>query len=252
MKCSWLTKNVGFDCLPLRSINGDEGLEIGTPHSFLDGTAIVVYAVRQNEHILFTDNGDTVAHLSASGLALGPARLAKLRERVKPHGLTLTKEGDFRSIATEMKAGNAFAKFMAGLLNVTEWEREIAGLDDDTSSLADEAEHYLREWRPDAVFVRSPSLRGLSRKEHTFDFLVGNEFIDVITANHTSTGAAMRKIGDLKNSPFLEGREIRVIVDDRRDHQKALAEKNILGSMAKAMMMSKLIQLATRHSPTLQ
>jgi hypothetical protein len=95
-----------------------------------------------------------------------------------------------------------------------------------------------------AVLERRPKIKGQSDKEHTFAFLLDGEFIDVIAPNHTATGATMRKAGDVKNSPYLGDREIRVIIDDRRDPERAGVERQILGSLVKAMTLTKLQSLA--------
>ena len=62
-------------------------------------------------------------------------------------------------------------------------------------------------------------------------------------ANHTATGATMRKAGDVKNSPYLGGREIRVVIEDRRDPGGAAVERQILGSLVKSMTLTKLQEL---------
>ena len=130
------------------------------------------------------------------------------------------------------------------MLSVAEWEREQLGLDEQTKNLADEAEILLREWKPQAILERRPKIKGQSKREHTFDFLMDGEYIDVIRANHVATGLAMRKAGDVKNSPYLGGRNIRVVIDDRRDPERAEVERSILGSLVKAMTLTKLQELA--------
>ena len=42
----------------------------------------------------------------------------------------------------------------------------------------------------------------------------------------------------------LNGREIRVVIDDRVEAEKAEVERQILGSLVKAMRLSKLLKLA--------
>ena len=53
----------------------------------------------------------------------------------------------------------------------------------------------------------------------------------------------MRKAGDVKNSPYLGGREIRVVIDDRRDPERAEVERQILGSLVKSMTLTRLQEL---------
>ena len=136
------------------------------------------------------------------------------------------------------------ATAISGLLSVAEWERDQVGLDEQTQNLAEEAEILLREWKPGSPLERRPKIKGQSKREHTFAFLLDGEYIDVIPANHTATGATMRKAGDVKNSPYLAGREIRVVIDDRRDRDRADVERQILGSMVRAMTLTKLQSLA--------
>ena len=68
------------------------------------------------------------------------------------------------------------------MLSVAEWEREQLGLDEQTKNLPDEAEILLREWKPQAILERRPKIKGQSKREHSFDFLLDGEYIDVIWA----------------------------------------------------------------------
>ena len=243
MNCDWLKTATAFDCVPVRGLHGERGVEIGTPFSYADGSAIVLYAMEEGDRILLSDNGEMLAHLEAVGLPVG-RRLTSLRERVDRFGLTLSDRGDVRALVPVDQGAQMLSAAISGLLSVAEWEREQIGLDEQTQNLAEEAEILLREWKPGATLERRPKIKGQSKGEHTFAFLLDGEFIDVITANHTATGAAMRKAGDVKNSPYLAGREIRVVVDDRRDPGLAETERQILGSLVKAMSLSKLQSLA--------
>ena len=243
MNRDWLDTASAFDCVPIRGVHGEHGIEIGTPFSYADGSAIVLYALEEGNRILLSDNGEMLAHLEAVGLPVG-RRIAMLRERLAPFGLTLGDKGDVRVLVPAQQGAHLLAVAISGLLAVAEWEREQVGLDEQTQNLADEAEILLREWKPGAPLERRPKIKGQSKREHTFAFLVDGEYIDVIPANHTATGATMRKAGDVKNSPYLAGREIRVVVDDRRDPDRAEVERQILGSLVRAMTLTKLQSLA--------
>ena len=126
---------------------------------------------------------------------------------------------------------------------------KTVGLDEQTKNLADEAEILLREWKPQAILERRPKIRGQAKREHTFDFLLDDEYIDVIAGNHVATGATMRKAGDVKNSPYLDSRSIRVVIDDRSDPERAEVERYIPGSLVKSMTLTKLQALATPARP---
>jgi len=243
MNCDWLKTATAFDCVPVRGLHGEHGVEIGTPFSYADGSAIVLYALEEGDRILLSDNGEMLAHLEAVGLPVS-RRVATLRDRVARFGLTLGDQGDVRVLVPADQGDHMLAAAISGLLSVAEWEREQVGLDEQTQNLAEEAEILLREWKPGAALERRPKIKGQSKREHTFAFLMDGEYIDVIPANHTATGATMRKAGDVKNSPYLAGREIRVVIDDRRDPDRADVERQILGSLVRAMTLTKLQSLA--------
>lgn len=243
MNRDWLETATAFDCVPIRGLHGEHGVEIGTPFSYADGSAIVLYALEEGGRILLSDNGEMLAHLEAVGIPVG-RRVPTLRERVARFGLTLGDQGDVRVLVPSDQGAHMLAMAISGLLSVAEWEREQVGLDEQTQNLAEEAEILLREWKPGASLERRPKIKGQSKREHTFAFLIDGEYIDVIPANHTATGATMRKAGDVKNSPYLAGREIRVVIDDRREPGRAEIERQILGSLVKAMTLSKLQGLA--------
>lgn len=200
----WLKTASAFDCVPIQGLRNERGVEIGTPFSYADGTAIVLYAMEEGDRILLSDNGEMLAHLATVGIQTS-RRLASLRERVDRFGLTLTAKGDVRALVPTDQGAHMLATAISAMLSVANWERDLLGLDEQTRNLADEAETLLREWKP---------------------------------------GAAMRKAGDVKNSPYLAGQDIRVIVDDRRDPQRADVERQIPGSLVKALTLTKLQRLA--------
>lgn len=249
MNCNWLHTASAFDCVPVRGLHNEPGIEIGTPFSYADGSAIVLYALEEGNKLLLSDNGEMLAHLSAVGIDTTGKRLSILRDRIAPFGLTLTAQGDVRALVPVEQGAHMLATTISAMLSVAEWEREQQGLDEHTKNLADEAEIFLREWKPQAHLERRPKIKGQSKREHSFDFLLDGEYIDIIPANHTATGAAMRKAGDVKNSPYLHGREIRVVIDNRRDSDRAEVERQILGSLVKAMTLTKLQELGKPTRP---
>lgn len=243
MNCEWLRTASAYDCVPVRGLHNEPGVEIGTPFSYVDGTAIVLYAMDAGSHVLLSDNGEMLMHLSSMGIKL-ERKLPLLRDRLQPFGLTLTSQGDVQTLIPVEQGSQALARMISGLLSITDWERELLATDEPTQLLVDEAELLLRSWKPNAPFERQPRVIGQSHKAHAFAFRLGDEYIDVIPPNHTATGATMRKVGDVKNSPHLGRHDIRIVIDDRKDPQRAEIERQILGSLVKAMRLTKLQQLA--------
>ena len=186
---------------------------------------------------------------SAVGIKLN--RTQQIRDIVEKHGLSLDNEGNIKVLSNISNSSFFFAKFISGLLSLADWEREQVGISEDVKNLVDEAELYLKAWKPQSDLVRHPKLPGQSRKKHEFDFLFDDEFIDITSANPAATGASMRKAGDIANSPdWSNNQTMRFIIDDRTDPEKASVEKKIIGSMASAMLFTQLIALSTKNHDT--
>ncbi|GAA5232996.1 DUF1828 domain-containing protein [Verticiella sediminum] len=103
-----------YDCVALTGLRGESAFEVGTPFSFADGTAIVLYLLEENQHVLVSDNGDTMAHLSSMGLEpYKHRRLNVLRERVAPFGYALGEKADFRVLSPRDQVRHAFSQGVA-------------------------------------------------------------------------------------------------------------------------------------------
>ncbi|KVF97003.1 hypothetical protein WJ21_16675 [Burkholderia vietnamiensis] len=247
--CAWLHKKLAYDCRAVKTVNGERALEIGTPFSFADGSAITFYVIEQGEHSLISDNGDTLFHLSATGIdPFHSRRLSAIRSLLAPHGMTVEANGEIRALGQIENTSSLVATYIAGLLALTEQERTWTGVPDSVNNLADDVEHYLRLLRPDHPITRNAKIKGISNHEYTFQFMWGNELVDVLSPSPQATGGLMRKLGDVLSAPG-ESPKIRVVIDDRGDVLKAETEKTIIGSMASAMLFSALEKAA--RQPTL-
>ena len=119
MNCNWLKTATAFDCVPVRGLHGERGVEIGTPFTYADGSAIVLYALEEGNRILLSDNGEMLAHLEAVGVPVG-RRVATLRDRVARFGLTLGDQGDVRVLVPAEQGVHRLATAISGLLSVAE------------------------------------------------------------------------------------------------------------------------------------
>ncbi|KKL34011.1 hypothetical protein WR30_26115 [Burkholderia contaminans FFH2055] len=247
--CAWLHKRLAYDCRPVKTVNGERAFEIGTPFSFADGSAIVFYVIEQGSHSLISDNGDTLFHLSSTGIdPFNGRRLSTLRHLLAQHGMSVEANGEIRSLGPVENTSSLVAGFIAGLLALTEQERTWAGVPESVNNLADDVERYLRILRPDQPIIRNPKVKGISNHEYAFQFMWGSELVDVLSPSPQATGGLMRKLGDVLSAPG-EPPKIRVVIDDRGDLTKAETEKQIIGSMASAMLYSALAKAAKQ--PTL-
>jgi len=241
LTCMWARALTKYDCREVRGLDGAVGLEIGTPFSLPGGSAINLYIMPIGDHVLISDNGDTLMHLSGMGIDVwNSARMKGLREVVGIHNLSLSEAGDFKMISTQENAAYSFARAITGLLAINNWAYAQMRIEVREHDLPAEAEPYIIARNPSARFVIHPKIRGASKSEHVFDFLHGNDLIDVIAPHAVSTGMVMRKVGDILNGPFVEGFEPLIIVDDRFDPIRAESEMGMLASSMRTQSFSSL------------
>jgi len=235
-----IANKFSFECIPLLTVRGEQAFEFGTPFSFADGTAINVYAVPHGDTLELTDNGDTMLHLTGMGMAAWhKGKQAALLRAVEPHGLVFTEQGEFKVHGKAEHATLLIAQFISGLLAVAQVERTALGVSDKADNLADEVEMLLRSWKPALQLARIPHVKGISGHEYDFDFMFGDELVDVIAPHHNATGGIMRKLGDVLSAPGQH--KALVIVDDRAEPQRAETELQIIAMLARAMPLSKLL-----------
>lgn len=247
MNCEWAQALTRYDCRRVRDLSGGEALEIGTPFSLHDGAAIVLYVLAHGNHQIISDNGDTLAHFGGMGLDVWKAaRQRTLRKLVEPYGLALEPRGDLRTLTQPEHAPFAFAQAISGILVLASWAAQQLGAHATRHDLAAVAEPYIVARNPGVPLLRRKQVPGASNTVHTFDFLHGQDLIDVVPPAPQSTGGVMRKVGDVLNGPFIENMKPLVIVDDRIQPEKAAHEIGILSSLTRAMPLTRLMARAGR------
>jgi hypothetical protein len=247
MNCQLIANKFAFDCTPLRTTKGEEAFELGTPFAFADGAAINVYAIPHGDTLELTDNGDTMLHLSSMGMAAWhKSKLASLLRSIEPHGLMLTEQGEIKAHGKAEYTAVLIAQFLSGILAVVQMERTTLGVPDKADNLADEVEMLLRSWKPKLTLARDPHVKGMSGHEYDFDFMFGDELVDVLIPHHSATGGVMRKLGDVLSAPGEH--KALVIVDDRAEPERAETELQIIAMLARAMPLSTL--LSKQHPST--
>lgn len=245
LHCEWAKALTRYDCHALSATGSNTAcLEIGTPFSLPDGSAINLYITEtQHGQIKISDNADTLFQLGGMGLDVWhPVREGALRTMMARHKVQLGGQGDAHIICQPAQAAQAFALAITGLLALSAWASDQLGTAPLVADIVAEMEPYIIARNPDAAFKRHPHVKGASSSEHTFDFQHGSDLIDIITAHPNATGAAMRKAGDVQNGPFAEHLLPLIVVDDRTDPDRAMNEIGILGSVTRAMPASRLMQ----------
>lgn len=243
LNCKWAQALSKYDCRQVQGLDGAPGLEIGTPFSLPDGSAINLYVMPAGSHILLSDNGDTLFQLNSMGIDVWQSnRLKSIRELAALHDLTLSERGDFQMLSQQDHAAFSFAKAVSGLITISNWaagqlDIEISGRD-----IIAEAEPYIIARNPTASFKKHPKIKGASGAEYVFDIQHGKDLIDVISPSPQSTGGAMRKVGDVLNGPFAEHLSPLIIIDDRDDPKRARNEISIVAAIARAQTFTSLMR----------
>lgn len=242
--CEWAQALTRYDCQPLAALNGGPCVEIGTPFSLPDGSAINIYISQAGDDMLkISDNADTMFQLGGMGLDVWhSARQASLRELLARHRMGLGRAGEAHLLTRQAHAASGFAVAVTGLLALSAWASDQMQAPAPAVDMVAELEPYIIARNPAAIYKRNAHAIGASRTDYTFDFQHGTDLIDVIGPSAQATGAAMRKAGDIQNGPFAENLSPLFVVYDLKDPIKADSEISILGSMTRAMHASRLMQ----------
>lgn len=244
LNCEWAQALTRYDCQALRGLDGLPCLEIGTPFSLPDGSAINLYLTKAAEGMIkISDNADTMFQLGGMGLDVWHAgRLSAVRELMASHRIAMGNQGDFFLLAKDAQAANAFAIAITGLLALSSWARTHLDAEPRGIDMLAEIEPWIIARDHDALLKRNPRVQGASGVDYSFDLQHGKDLIDVIAADARSTGAAMRKVGDVQNGPYAEHLSPLIVVYDLVDSEKATQEISILGSVTRAMPASRLMK----------
>ncbi len=244
LNCNWAQALTRYDCQTLRALDGGPCLEVGTPFSLPDGSAINVYITMAGDGMVkISDNADTLFQLGGMGLDVWQAaRLAGLRDMLGKHRMGIGKQGEVFLLSQSAHAANGFAIAITGLLALAAWANEHLQMQPQTVDMLAELEPYIIARNPAAAYRRDPRVKGASTTEYRFDLQHGADLIDIIGPSAQATGAAMRKAGDIQNGPFAENLSPLFVVYDLVDSERAISEISILGSVARAMPASRLMQ----------
>ncbi|TAK90244.1 MAG: DUF1828 domain-containing protein [Burkholderiaceae bacterium] len=241
MNCTEFLETLGLSCKILPSFDGKPIHCISTPFEYFDGDGIHLYAEELGGLMRFFDAGDTLFHVSGSGIKLRDKRAIKpIQKLVEEAGAQISDEGEISILSPLQDGREGFRKALTAILNIAGWEAENAGISNDVTSLASEVEIYLREWKAGYEFLYEQPLAGISGRSHSFSFLVDGELIDVVSSAPQSTASEVRKLADIRGIPSQSDTPIRVIIDDRSNPERARQEALILSRFADIWPLTSL------------
>lgn len=239
MICSSFSETIGFTCHPLN----DDGsvAAISTPFHFADGDPLPIYVEREGKLVRFFDDGGVLLHLRGRGVRLNDQRnLKPIRAITEPAGVSLNKMGELEIWSSLVDAPKGFAKYLAALMAVTSWERDLEGTATDMSLLLDEVESCLRMWKPHATLTLGEEFSGISGARYKLDFSLDGQGVVAISPHPNTVSSTAKKLLDIRASTSNQGLEILIVIDDRRSEDTAKREGLILDSLGNVMMMSRL------------
>jgi hypothetical protein len=241
MNCTELFESMGFRCRHLTQSSGEVVHCISTPFEHFDGDGVHVFAEEIGPTVRIFDAGDTMFHIAGSGIKFRDNRsIVPLRKMVRDAGAELSEDGEISALAASANVQAAFRSVITAILGLAGWESENAGMTADTTTLAAEVEMYLRQWKPGKDLLRDQPMSGISGRSHEFHFLLDGELIDVVSSRPQSTASEVRKLVDVRGITVNSSVDIRVIIDDRGNEERARQEALILSRFADVWMLSSL------------
>jgi hypothetical protein len=238
MFCDQLTSRIGLQCHSLDD-NGNVFM-IETPFRFQDGDHIPVYVEVKGNHYRFFDDGATFMHFAGLGVNLsGGNQIKFLKNAAETHGACFTDQGEIEIWAESKNSGNAFAAYVATLLELVRWEGERRATSHDTGVFVEEVAQYLMAWKRTEI-KRNPKITGITGREYVLDFDMDGTLVLAISAHHQSSSSALHKLIDIKGLPANGEVQTLVVIDDRKDPDAAKAEGLLLSSVSKVIGMGQL------------
>lgn len=246
MNCSWIKPFITYECHPVKTRSGEQGLVIAAPFAFSDGTAI---------NTLITPAGDGVFHVSdwgllseldnLTGVELNKREVAKIKRAAEVFRIVFDPDTEtFRSLATHRTLAEQIA--LMGSLAVT--AERIARPDHELVKAVDELANMLavplQRLDPSHVLERDKKIKGKTGAQYSFTFCLGKKLYDIVKPRKDSVGIAMRKNTDITEANQAANEPSYApcfILDDREDITKAADEQWLLGRHAETMLVSALL-----------
>lgn len=244
--CEGLLNRLGFAC----RLAGEAGVDVSTPFTFTDGEPIGFYLHDLEDGVRLSDNANTLAHLATIGYDISDRKKWRgVKQTVETFGLELLDSGEIVGKEIKKLEHGLVTRYISAILAVVDWEREYLGIPDELDQFVKEAELYLRAWKPSSEISHYPNVQGHSGRMHTFHFELERQLIDAARPHGARTGSILRKAADVIN--IGDERKILVVMDDRKDVERAKIETDILSTMVSVMPFTRLIsQVAGNINPS--
>ena len=236
LACHSILERMGFECRQIEP----GAIGVDTPFSFEDGEVVGFYLQEApNQRIQLTDNADTIAHFMNRGFPMEDRRRWRsISDLASTFDFALSGDGMLMAADSVDRLPSLVARYLGLMHGVMEWEISRIPLPDDVAQLADEIELHLRRRNLGIEIRRNPQITGATGRSYTFDLEADGVVIDGVTPDSKRTGAVLRKVLDVERGPS----ELRplLIMDDRKDPERARMETLIISSVARVLSMTRL------------
>lgn len=235
MDCLNLIKNIGIECTKF-----NDTFVVSSPLSFSDGSPMSLYIKLNGTNVTVSDDGDLLFSLNANGVHTTDGRRFNfLSEHAKDYGIILSSSGSFEVTADAMAINKIVSNFMHFYSFIADWEKKTLSIGNEESSFIDKVITDLRSRFPSANIIEKPDeIYGASGSAYRFNVKMDSRYIDIISAHSNSTGAALRKIADIKKAD--DAHPMLFIIDDYKNPDKAEMESLIISGYCPTMLATSL------------
>lgn len=239
MDCTEFFKASGWRCTPIEVSKGAPCLYVSLPVSFASGYPCDIYVFEEpGGWLRLSDDGDTLSHLHRIGYALEDKRRWKgLISLAEEYGFELTEHGELTAALPRERLSSHMDKLLQLYSAVIAWEREHFAEGDQDFSLTEEVERLLHFLDPGREMIRSPRIDTPSG-EVRFDLRWGDTYVDALRPNAQSINSRLRKVLMLQSDEDTP--DTLFVIDDRPSRIKAESERDVLGRLTRATLLSDL------------
>jgi len=215
---------------------------LSLPYHFSDGSCLSAYVIEQERGYLVSDDGATIFKILCNDIDLSDRRRWQpLKNIASRYGFELNDSGTLRKLYPAEAVSDIPRELLLMMAEVVNWEVSIHETGDYDLTLHTHVEELLT-----AIYKQQPEsnkvVTGPHGAKYSFDFYVGDTYIDAFKPHAITTGAKLRKLHDLarldSEMKFL------MVIDDRFDAEKASSEMGIFSDIASATLLTSLEERA--------
>lgn len=236
MICQDILSN-SLTCRQVRTARG-EMQYLSLPYHLTDGACLSAYVVKQGQNYLVSDDGTTIFKIRCNDVDLSDRRRwQSLRNIAERYSYDIDDSGAIRKIYPADRVDEIAGELLLMMAEVVNWEISVQETGDFDLTLHAHVEELLT-----ALYKAPPepniAVVGPHGAKYSFDFYVGETYIDAFKPHAITTGSKLRKLHDLARLDV--DMKFMMVIDDRFDPVKASEEMGIFSDIASSTLLSSL------------